>query len=379
MDKIIKQNKVRNSSIELLRIIAMIIIIMHHFGIHGVFHMLDKSYNILIVDNLSWQIIFTQIVSWGGRIGNTIFILITGYFLINKRINKKKILLLLISMFLYSWIIEIIYFYGLNMPYSIKMIVSETIPIYFGNNWFVSCYIIFSFFIPFINKFLNSIDKHQYMTFIILTFILYNVLPTFKFNTFMNSSLIFFGFIYSIGGYLKLHFYEQIKETYSEKYLKLFFVQVFIVIISIIFFDMMAMLFSKNVLIKLSTPFVNILSVPMAITLFLYFLTRKPIYNKFINVIAGTVLGIYLIHENNLMRTLIWDYIFPNMEYIHSDFYILFFIIKVCLIFIICSFIEFLRKKYIEPIFIKLLDRYWNYYSNRLNIMLEYIISKITK
>lgn len=67
MDKIIKQNKVRNSSIELLRIIAMIIIIMHHFGIHGVFHMLDKSYNILIVDNLSWQIIFTQIVSWGGE------------------------------------------------------------------------------------------------------------------------------------------------------------------------------------------------------------------------------------------------------------------------------------------------------------------------
>ena len=47
----------------------MIIIIMHHFGIHGVFHMLDKSYNILIVDNLSWQIIFTQIISWGGANG----------------------------------------------------------------------------------------------------------------------------------------------------------------------------------------------------------------------------------------------------------------------------------------------------------------------
>lgn len=67
MDKIIKQNKVRNSSIELLRIIAMIIIIMHHFGIYGVFHMLDKSYNILIVDNLSWQLIFTQIISWGAN------------------------------------------------------------------------------------------------------------------------------------------------------------------------------------------------------------------------------------------------------------------------------------------------------------------------
>lgn len=86
----VKSNKIRNSSIELLRIIAIIIIIMHHFGVHGVFHVLDKSHNILIVDNLSWQIIFTQIVSWGGNVGNAIFVLITGYFLINKKVNVKK-------------------------------------------------------------------------------------------------------------------------------------------------------------------------------------------------------------------------------------------------------------------------------------------------
>lgn len=379
MGGIIKQNKVRNSSIELLRIITMIIIIMHHFGIHGVFHMLDKSYNILIVDNLSWQIIFTQIISWGGRMGNTIFILITGYFLINKKINKKKILLLFISMMLYSWIIEIIYFYGLDMPYSIKMIISETIPIYFGYNWFISCYIIFSFFIPFINKFLNNIDKYQYISFLVLTFVLYSILPSFKFNTFMDSSLIFFGFVYSIGGYLRLHFYEQIKETYNGKYLKLFLVQVGIIVVSIIFFDMMAILFSKNILIKLSIPFINILSIPMAITLFLYFLTRKPIYNRFINIIASSILGIYLIHENNLMRNLIWDYIFPNLEYINSDFYILFFVIKVSLIFIICSFIELLRKKYLESVVSKLLDKYWDSYSNKINIIFKTIIFKLIR
>lgn len=372
-------NRIRNSSIELLRIIAMIIIIMHHFGIHGVFHILDKSQNILMVNNLSWQIVFTQIVSWGGNVGNAIFVLITGYFLINKKVNVKKIILLLFSMFLYSWIIEILYFGILGVPYSIKMIIRESIPIYFGNNWFVSCYIIFSFFIPFINKFLNNINEKEYLMFILLLFIFYNFLPSFKANTFMNDKFIFFGLVYSIGGYLKLYFNRYTKKDYSKKYIKVFFIQIFMIFICIIFSDILASIFSKDILIKLYNPVINVLSIPIAITLFLYFLTMKPIYNKNINTISSTILGIYLIHDNNLMRMVIWDYIFPNINYINSNFYIIFFIIKVCLVFIICSFIEFLRKKYIEPIFIKLLDRHWNYYSNRLNIMLECIISKFIK
>ena len=117
----------------------------------------------------------------------------------------------------------------------------------------------------------------------------------------------------------------------------------------------------------------------MAITLFLYFLTRKPIYNRFINIIASSILGIYLIHENNLMRNLIWDYIFPNLEYINSDFYILFFVIKVSLIFIICSFIELLRKKYLESVVSKLLDKYWDSYSNKINIIFKTIIFKLIR
>lgn len=299
--------------------------------------------------------------------------------MINKNVNTKKTILLLVAMFLYSWIIELIYIYGLNGVYSLKIIIMETVPIYFGNNWFVSCYIIFSFFIPFINKFLNSISQKQYIIFILLVFIFYSFLPSFKANTFMDSKFIFFGLVYSIGGYLKLYFIKYLRNNYNKKYIKLFFIQVFIVIIMIIFSDIMAIIFSNDMLIKLYNPFIKLFSIPIAITLFLYFLTIKPIYNKNINSISGTILGIYLIHDNNLMRIIIWDYIFPNMEYINSNLYILFFVIKVCLIFIICSFIEFLRKKYLEVIFIKLLDRYWDYYNAKYKIMLEYIISKVAK
>ena len=71
------------------------------------------------------------------------------------------------------------------------------------------------------------------------------------------------------------------------------------------------------------------------------------------------MLGIYLIHDNNLMRTLIWDYIFPNLDYIHSSYYVLFYIGKVVAIFAICSIVELLRKRYVERPLSAALDRCW--------------------
>ncbi len=97
----------------------------------------------------------------------------------------------------------------------------------------------------------------------------------------------------------------------------------------------------------------------MAISLFLYFLARLYFFNAHINRLAGTVLGIYLIHDNNLMRKIIWDYIFPNLDYIQSSWYVLFYVIKVFAVFAICSMIELLRKRYVERPLSAGIDRCW--------------------
>ena len=44
----------RNSSIELLRIVAMMFIIMNHFAGHGVFEPLDKAGVVLSIDTITW-------------------------------------------------------------------------------------------------------------------------------------------------------------------------------------------------------------------------------------------------------------------------------------------------------------------------------------
>lgn len=94
-DKMKQKNnyKNRSSNFEILRIIAMIMIVAHHFSVHGGFEM--------YISSLQLNTIFLQFLQFGGKIGVNIFVLISGYFLINTdNIKVKKIIKLWISNFL---------------------------------------------------------------------------------------------------------------------------------------------------------------------------------------------------------------------------------------------------------------------------------------
>lgn len=341
----------RNSSLELLRIVAILIIIVHHFGVHGVFHAADSSANILTLSTFSWQLFFTQLVSWGGPMGNAIFILITGYFMVNRSLHWQKLILLLAAMLFYSWVIEAIVYGGQLLPYTLKSLVRETLPMLFGANWFVSCYLIFSLFIPFINRFLLSIDKREYEKFLLMMFLALIVLPAGKMVTFFtNAPILFFGFVYACGGYLRLHGAKWTAPGMHRRHLRNFMILLVIVLASIVALDAVGLFLHKESLLKVGNPVIKVLEVPLAISLFLYFLTRPYFYSAWINRVAGTVLGIYLIHDNDLMRKLIWDYIVPNLDFIHSSWYVLFYVGKVLAVFFVCVLIEMARKAWLEPV-----------------------------
>ena len=61
---------------------------------------------------------------------------------------------------------------GIEFP---EMVTRDTIkisliPIFYGLNWFVSRYILFTLFIPFINSFLTSLSKYRYLSFLLILF-----------------------------------------------------------------------------------------------------------------------------------------------------------------------------------------------------------------
>lgn len=74
----------RNSNIELLRIVAMILITAHHFAIWGFF----KQVN---VEAVNLNILWLQFLESLGKIGVDIFMLITGYFSLHAMPSIKKV------------------------------------------------------------------------------------------------------------------------------------------------------------------------------------------------------------------------------------------------------------------------------------------------
>ena len=76
----------RNSNLELLRIIAMVFIVSHHFAVHGFG---DCNF---VISNPNNYLIY--LLSIFGKIGVDIFVLISAYFMVNSRFTLRKLLVL---------------------------------------------------------------------------------------------------------------------------------------------------------------------------------------------------------------------------------------------------------------------------------------------
>jgi hypothetical protein len=356
----------------------MFIIIIHHFGVHGInpyFHnYLSQDWG---MNSLPWQYVFTQFMCWGGNLGNSIFILITGYFMITRKVNYKKIVLLTATLFFYSWLIMIVLYGGHLLPFSFVDMVESLLPIWFGRNWFVSCYIIFSLFIPFLNRFLNRLSQQSYLAFLLLFYIIFLVLPIFKFVNFMSQAQFWlFTFVYSLGGYFRLYDKKILQEKFS-KYIKQSLVCLCLILLSILLTFFLGSHFHKINLIEMNYNQTTFLQVLLAASTFRLFLALPPFYSSLINKLAGTVLGIYLIHDNNLIRPFLWHTLFPNVDFLYSEWYIVFYVFKVLVVFIICAGIEFVRKKFLEPIVANAIDKYfvtWCYWGEKTS---DYLMRKI--
>lgn len=70
------------SNFELLRIVSMVLIIAHRYTLHSGFSFDTASISL------------RRFLSFGGKIGVNLFVLISGYFLLNSAFRSKRITLL---------------------------------------------------------------------------------------------------------------------------------------------------------------------------------------------------------------------------------------------------------------------------------------------
>lgn len=346
------QLKVRDSSIELLRIVAMIMIVFHHFAVHGGFQWGTAS---VPLTRFWYNFIFM-----GGKIGVNVFVIISGYYLINNDkefLNFKRIVKFLAQLIFYSIVIFLVGGLIGVSDLSIGSFLRNCFPVTFNEWWFASTYFVLYLLHPFLNKVLRNIDKPLYQKILLAVIFCWSIIPTFTDSFYQSNSLLWFIALYSIAGYIRLY---GLNEKFTLKHYFIFWlaVSLFTYSLSMVF----VILGNKwPVFSSYATDLYaqeTITTLLISTSLFMIFATLKLNYRKGINKMASATFGVYLLHDHPVIRRVLWLEIFQNWQFQGNLWLIPYSIVSVAIVYIVCSAIDLLRQYFIERPFISLLNRY---------------------
>lgn len=347
------KKKERQSNIELLRIIAMVLIVFHHFVVHGVLNY-DLPATTLPLKYMSSNMT-AQLIASCGKVGVDLFVMISGYFLITTTLSSGKMKKRLISLLLQIWFYSLVIF-ALNAAFHIiqlnrSLIVKAFLPISYGTYWFATAYVILYLFVPYINKCLIQLTKHEFLKLIAILIVIASFLPTFlpgSFSIAVNNVMLFILF-YTTGAYLRLY---PLQWRISEGMVGfiLFIVSLLIMWGIIISLNLLAVarhsqhIFANTFYFSSNESFIVYL---IALGLFLWGKNWHIQSNQFINTVASTVFGVYLIHDNPFSEEILWQHWLNLPSLIRGDWRnIIIEALIICpIVFAVCSLIEYLRQR----------------------------------
>ena len=132
----------RNEEIEKLKIFAMLIIVASHFALYTNFDMSQISNCI----NYFW----IQMLSLGGRLGTNLFLLVTGYFMVYKAFKIGRLIRIVLTTFVYSTIILVI-FELTGTRIGVINAIKSVFPLSSGLYWFIGAYCMILVLSPLLN------------------------------------------------------------------------------------------------------------------------------------------------------------------------------------------------------------------------------------
>ena len=314
----------RNYSIDILRIILMFLIVMHHCIWHG--------YHFPVVRTPVSDYFLTLSGSFG-RMATGTFFAISGYFLYNNtKIKLEKILKLLGLAFLVE--ITVIFFRIFAGTITYDKII-ETLFYSIENYWFLLAYLIVYLLHPALNSFVSNKKIKNIVTICILYF---GLISSLYINVFFTSFWIdlFFCILFYLLG-IKLRDIKDLPPVWLSILISVLAVMVGVLL---------------NINLHHLISFNNIISVLFIMMAFLKIKSEKlSIISKIIPSIV--VFGVYIITEEPYIRNLLWKNDITLTIYQNNHPAAYFFLYSV-IVFLISLVISIFSYQFINlPIFIE--------------------------
>ena len=289
--------KKRDSNIELLRIIAMFMVVCLH--VNGLALGNPDSNDMILEPVTSIARFYFQSLC---IMGVNIFVFISGWFGI--KYKTKSLANYIFQALFFSIVIFIPYAVCGNIDLSRINILSALL-LYKNAYWFFWAYLVLYILSPVLNSFVQNTDKGTFKRVLILMFIAQTLIFTFTNLGFYKAGYtpLFFIFLYLLARYFRLYYTCNL-----NKYLYLIIFAICVIINTILCIS------CKEAIISIAFAYTNPLNIIGALS-FVIFFTKLSFKNKFINSIASSAFAVYLFH----MHFCIYNWFISTAKHIYDS------------------------------------------------------------
>lgn len=342
--------KKRDANIELLRIVAMLMIITLHFNIHS---------NALLVlgEPASSVQIFATILEAVAITGVNVYVLISGYYLSFSKVKLSKVLLLILQVYFYTLLIScammFVGAYSVKPEDKLDRALRYLFPISSEHYWFVTAYVIMYVLAPVMNAAVNTLKRKQLKAVIIglLTWFCFikSIVPV-KFGTDrMGYDFGWFICLYLIAAYIRKYNIVLFRDAKKSALVYLISVVV-IAAFSLVFYKINFDTGNFNYYAEVPCHYNFFFALTGALGLFSVFRfmrLKENLLADVIRIIAPYTLGVYLLHMHFEIADRWVEWIEQIIGETPLDDVLTFFIhlvVSVLIVFFAGIFVDWIRK-----------------------------------
>ena len=345
METLIQKNE-RNFGIDLLRILAMyMVVVLHVLGCGGILETCEQfSVNYYI----AW------FLETSAYCAVNVFAMISGYVMVSTRFNGFKMIPLWLTVFFYSLVITILFKFvpSLSIIHTVTkadLIKAIFFPVVSRQYWYFTAYFGMYFFIPFINKMIQSLNRKEYTILCMIIIIIYSLLPLLclksvdSFNMGAGYTTAWLVCLYIIGGYFKKFPINLSKIKSFLLYIVSIFCAWFSKYMSHV---LIKLIFQKDIELDLFIDYTSIFIIASGIALLLLFSQIKIqniITQKIISFISSLAFSVYIIHVQPFVFNFILSKKFEKIAFENPILLVIKVLLFALIIFSICWSIDLIR------------------------------------
>lgn len=296
----------RNSRVEWLRVLCMLMIVAYHYTILGFYEEeLLQSPNKIFVD----------LFGMFGKTGTDLFVLISGYYMVEQRFQLRRLLDLLGTVWFYTVGAMLVFVLLGRVNLSRSAVLDALLPLHSTQYWFVNYYVLMMLFAPFLNVLLHALDRRQHALLCALCIMLVTVLPEFLHTYYAPGSLPLFLTLYVCAGYCRLHVRHE--ERTARRCLWLACILLGLCVLRAVLTDVVCRRIGDTKHLANAVAFMGAYS-PFALALGVLLLIaaacRPAASGRWGARLGPLTFGVYLLHANGYVSGVLWQELLHTRE-----------------------------------------------------------------